>query len=196
MRVYTIRFLKTTKVMRRLLSVLCSNLASMRSVFDDPLSFIRQRHTRISMAMTFVELLVVVAMVGTLAAIGVPAYNNYIDKVKTHQCIEDIRFIEAALKAYRNEHGTFPETLDPIPQAQILDPWDNSYVYFKIEGKTNAEKQANCRHLGTMIPMNNDFDLCSMGKGGKYNRNITTQKAQDDIIRLNDGAYVGLVSEY
>jgi general secretion pathway protein G len=146
--------------------------------------------------MTLVELLTVVAMLGTLLAIGVPAYNNYIYKVHIHQAIEDIRFIEAALRAYRNEHGTFPETLDQIPPAQISDPWNQQYLYFKIEGKTKSEKRSKCRHLGTMIPMNNDFDLCSIGEGGKYNRNITTKNAQDDIIRLNDGAYVGLVSEY
>jgi general secretion pathway protein G len=168
----------------------------MRSVFANILSFIRQRHSRTSLAMTLVELLIVVAMVGTLLAIGVPAYNNYIDKVKNHQAIEDIRFIAAALKIYRTENGTFPETLDQVPPTQILGPWDHPYVYFKIEGKTKAEKQSKCRHLGTMIPMNNDFDLCSMGKDGKYNRNITTKQARDDIIRLNDGAYVGLVSEY
>lgn len=196
MRIDIIRSLKHMKFIRRFLSVLYTNPTSMRSMVVNPFSVIRQRHTNISMAMTLVELLVVVAMLGTLAAIGVPAYTNYIDKVNNHQAIEDILFIAAALKAYRNEHGTFPETLDPIPQAQILDPWDHSYVYFKIEGKTKAQKQSKCRHLGTFIPMNNDFDLCSMGKGGKYNRNITTQKAQDDIIRLNDGAYVGLVSEY
>jgi general secretion pathway protein G len=195
-RVYTILFLKSTKYMRRLLSVLCSNLASMRSVFDDPRSFIRQRHTRISIAMTLVELLIVVAMVGTLAAIGVPAYNNYIDKTRNHQAIEDIRFIEAAIKMFRTERGDLPDSLDQVPSTQLSDPWDNTYRYFRIAGRPEHEVKGKWRMDHSQVPVNSDFDLYSMGKDGRSNPRFTAQMSRDDIVRANDGAYVGSVLDY
>jgi general secretion pathway protein G len=160
------------------------------------LSSIHQRHSRISPAMTLVELLIVMAMVGTLMAIGVPAYNNYIDKAKNSQAIEDIRFIEAAIKMYRTENGTFPETLDLVRSANLSDPWSNPYQYLKIEGKDKNEIEGKWRKDHFNVPVNSDFDLYSMGKDGKSKSPFTAQASRDDIVRANDGAYVGLVSDY
>ena len=182
--------------MQRFIAAFLNACLIVPPVSTNTLSFIHQRHKWISTAMTLVELIVVMAMIGTVVSIGVPTYTNYIDKVHNSQAIEDIRFIEAALKVYRTDHGTFPDTLDQVPLTQRLDPWNHPYGYFRIEGRSEQEKQQNCRHLGYCIPLNNDFDLYSMGKNGKTNRNLPAKKTRDDIIRLHDGAYVGLVSEY
>jgi general secretion pathway protein G len=146
--------------------------------------------------MTLVELLIVMAMVGTLMAIGVPAYTNYIDKAKSSQAIEDIRFIEAAIKMYRTDNGTFPETLDQVPSTKLLDPWHHPYQYLKIEGKDKNEIKGKWRKDHFNVPVNSDFDLYSMGKDGKSKSPFTAQASRDDIVRANDGAYVGLVSDY
>jgi general secretion pathway protein G len=45
-------------------------------------------------------------------------------------------------------------------------------------------------------PLNKDYDLLSMGKDGKTDTKIWKKNALDDIIRCNDGAYIGLASEY
>jgi general secretion pathway protein G len=159
-------------------------------------SFIRQRRRWIAPAMTLVELVIVMAMVGTLAAIGVPAYNNYIEKVKNSQAIEDIRFIEAAIKVFLTEHEVFPDTLDQVPSAQLLDPWDNPYQYLRIEGKDKNEIKGKWRKDHFNVPVNSDFDLYSMGKDGESKSPFTAKASRDDIVRASDGAYVGLVSEY
>jgi len=144
--------------------------------------------------MTLVELLVVVAMVGTLMAIGVPAYNNYIDKAKNSQAIEDIRFIEAAIKMYRTEKGTFPETLDLVRSAGLLDPWENPYQYLRILPPTPPIGKQRKDHNN--VPVNSDFDLYSMGKDGDSQPPFTAGKSRDDIVRANDGTYVGLALDY
>jgi len=180
--------------MRRLIATLYSTTLSMRSVFANILSFIRQRHTRISPAMTLVELLIVVAIVGTLMAIGVPAYNNYIDKTKNSHAIEDIRFIEAAIKMYRTENGMFPETLDLVRSANLLDPWENPYRYLRILPPTPPTGQQRKDH--NMVPVNSDFDLYSMGKDGRSAPAFTSALSRDDIVRANEGAYVGLALDY
>ena len=146
--------------------------------------------------MTLVELVIIMAIVGTLIAIIVPAYNNYIDKVKNSQAIEDIRFIEAAIKLYYTDNKQFPETLDLVESTSRLDPWGNPYKYLKIEGKAVNEVQGKWRKDHFNVPVNSDFDLYSMGKDGKSKSPFTAQHSRDDIVRANDGAYVGLVSEY
>jgi general secretion pathway protein G len=42
-----------------------------------------------------------------------------------------------------------------------------------------------------LVPINSDFDLYSMGKDGESVPPLTAQKSRDDIIRANDGAYIG-----
>ena len=43
-----------------------------------------------------------------------------------------------------------------------------------------------------LVPINSDFDLYSMGKDGKSQMPLTAKDSRDDIIRANDGAYIGL----
>ena len=45
-------------------------------------------------------------------------------------------------------------------------------------------------------PINCDYDLYSVGKDGKSEAPLTAKVSQDDIIRANNGGYVGLVSNY
>ena len=47
-----------------------------------------------------------------------------------------------------------------------------------------------------MVPVNSDYDLYSMGRDGKSNAPFTAKMSRDDIVRANDGQFVGLASEY
>lgn len=146
--------------------------------------------------MTVLELLIVMAILGTLAAIGVPAYTNYLDKTRNEQAIEDIRFIDAALKMYLMNRGVLPDTLNQVPSAQLLDPWGNPYSYFRILGRSEKEIKQGSRKDHFTHPINTDFDLYSMGKDGKSMLPLTAHQSRDDIVRANDGAFLGLASEY
>lgn len=41
-------------------------------------------------------------------------------------------------------------------------------------------------------PINSDYDLYSRGKDGESVEPLTAQKSHDDVIRANDGAFIGL----
>ena len=45
-------------------------------------------------------------------------------------------------------------------------------------------------------PINSDYDLYSMGKDGETVLPLTARKSHDDVIRANDGSFVGLAVEF
>ena len=103
------------------------------------------RHAR---AFTLVEVLVVVAILGILAALVVPRIMDRPDEAKRVAARADIGAIVQALKLYRLDNGTYPSTdqglvalvqrptTNPAPSnwKQYLDrlpkdPWGGDYQY-------------------------------------------------------------------
>jgi general secretion pathway protein G len=147
-------------------------------------------------ALTLVELLLAIAILATLSAIAVPTYNNYIDKARNSTAIADIRGIEGGILRFQVERGVPPDTLAQAGLPTKLDPWGNPYRYTRLAGLSKKEQDAKCRWNKFEKPLNEDFDLYSMGKDGETKPKITAKDSHDDIIRAGGGAYVGLASEY
>jgi len=99
------------------------------------------------------------------------------------------------IQAYNIDHDSYPETLEDLGLKTPQDPWGNPYQYLKIEG---SEKKGvgNMRKDHNMVPVNSDFDLYSKGKDGKSQTPFTSKASRDDIVRANNGRYIGLVSDY
>ena len=57
---------------------------------------------------TIVELLIVIVIIGILAAISIVAYNGVTQKARDDQRISDARNIVNAAAAYQSENGTWP----------------------------------------------------------------------------------------
>ena len=142
------------------------------------------------------EDLVVIAIAVALSAIVVPIYQSYMDEVRLSNARKDIALISLHLERYRTENrGKLPDTLAPTPAGTMKDPWGNPYQYLNIEdaagpGLGNVRKDKN------LVPLNTDFDLYSMGKDGASKPPLTAAASHDDIVRANNGGYVGLASEY
>jgi len=147
-------------------------------------------------AFTLVELLIAVAIVGTLSAVAVPTYNNYAAEQRDSTAIADIRKIEGGIERFMMERGRPPNTLAEAGLPTLNDPWGHPYMYVRIGGLTKAEQDAKCRWNKFDKPLNEDYDLYSMGKDGKTMPKTTHADSHDDIIRANGGAYVGLASDY
>jgi general secretion pathway protein G len=147
-------------------------------------------------AFTLVELLLVVAIIGTLSAIAVPTYNNYIDESRNSTAIVDIQKIEGGIVRFEAERGRPPDTLAEAGLPTPLDPWGNPYRYMRIQGLSQHDMDAKCRWDKYDKPLNYDFDLYSMGKDGRTKPKLTDKESHDDIIYAHGGTYVGLASEY
>jgi len=141
---------------------------------------------------TLIELLIVIAILGTLAAIAVPAYSSYVYKAQITRCMAEIRMLEKEIKAYEADNDSFPNTLNHIGQGSLLDPWGNPYQYLVVAGTPPGQ----LRKDRWLVPLNSDFDLYSMGRDGQSQPPLTAHHSHDDIIRANDGGYLGIASEY
>ena len=150
---------------------------------------------------TLVELLIAIAIVGILSAIAIPNYLRYLEKNKEITAISDIVTIAGKLKGIMMEN---PEAL-PAGLAQInvgnylplIDPWGNPYQYLRLYGLTKPQAlAAGCRRKQNITPVSTDFDLYSMGPDGVTEVNLKSAKAKDDIVRGDDGAYVGVANGF
>ena len=47
-----------------------------------------------------------------------------------------------------------------------------------------------------LVPINSTYDLYSVGKDGKTVAALTAKASKDDIVRANDGAFIGLAVKY
>ena len=142
---------------------------------------------------TFIELITVIAIIATLAAIAVPSYISYLERAKTTQTVAEFKDIEKAVFVFKAENGRFPDTLAEAGLGNPLDPWGNPYVYYPMD---NVPKGVKIRKDKSLHPVNTDFDLYSMGADGKSVAPFTAKASQDDIVRANNGSYIGLVSNY
>ena len=142
---------------------------------------------------TLIELMVVIAIVGLLASIGIPVYSNSIEKAKITKAIGDIYVLEKEIIAYASSNDRYPGSLTDINRGKLKDPWGNSYRYTNIEAVKGLGKLRKDRFL---VPLNSDFDLYSAGKDGKTQAPLTAAASHDDIIRASNGDYVGIASAY
>jgi general secretion pathway protein G len=147
---------------------------------------------------TVIEALIAVAIVGIISTIAIPSFMKYLEKNKEATAISDINAISWKLKAIMAEDPTaLPAGLSTINFGQVLnltDPWGNPYRYLPIYG--HPENLNDVRKDHNLHPINSDFDMYSMGPDGESNLPLTNQKSRDDIIRANDGAFVGKASVY
>jgi general secretion pathway protein G len=140
---------------------------------------------------TLIELMLVVAIIATLAAIAVPSYKAFVDKARITRAIAEIKNLESELTASELD-GSLPASLAEIGKGNLRDPWGNPYQYQNF----NLVPKGHWRKDRFLVPINSSFDLWSMGPDGESAPPLTAKKSRDDIIRANDGVYVGPASRY
>lgn len=68
---------------------------------------------------TLIEVLVVIVIIGILATVGIPTYQNFIEDSKSRVCQNNLLTLKAALDIYVVENGVVPADLTKIPAATI-----------------------------------------------------------------------------
>ncbi len=154
----------------------------------------RRRHTKED-GFTLIEVLICLAILGTLAMIIIPNYLSYRNRAMITVAIQDLRKIQDAILIYNIDKGEFPNSLEEIHLDHMKDPWGNPYQYLRIDG-ADLKGKGKMRKDHSLVPVNSDFDLYSMGPDGKSQPPFTAKASQDDIVRAGDGGYFGSASDY
>ena len=148
---------------------------------------------RAQRAFSILELLTAVAVGGLMLAIGVPSYQAYVQRGKVAAATADIVQISSAISRYQFIHESPPPDLAAIGFDTLLDPWGRPYAYLSFAGLKGKGKMRKDKNL---VPINTQYDLYSVGADGKSQAPLTAAASRDDVVMANDGAYIGLASNY
>jgi general secretion pathway protein G len=141
---------------------------------------------------TLLELTLVIALAGLLAGVAVPAYRGVVERARVNRAIADIGEITLQLYRWETNVGAFPPTLAAAGLDNRLDPWGQPYFYLEL----STANPGDARKDKNLVPINTDFDLYSAGKDGQTAKPLTAQKSRDDVVRANNGAFIGLAQNY
>lgn len=122
---------------------------------------------------TLIEILVVVAIIGMLGAVAVPAYMSHLKEARVEAARETIKGVETALEMYSIKHGgRYPDSLDvltqgtededPLLKGDYVDPWGTEIKYEK-----RGKKQPLLTSAGEDEAFGTDDDLTNMDKKKK-----------------------------
>ena len=158
---------------------------------------IRGRRRSGSAGFTLIEVLIGIGIVAVLVTIAYPLYTSYVYKANIVHTIGEIKDISEAIELYVMDNKAYPDDLTPVNYATLLDPWGSLYQYINIDNQlAQGKKNPKCRKDQQVHPLNTDYDLYSMGKDRDSQLPLTAKASRDDIIRANNGEYIGLASDF
>lgn len=140
---------------------------------------------------TLVELVIVLAVIATLSTIAVLVYRDVSERAKIARAVADIATLDGEISTFEMTNERLPNDLAEIGRATLLDPWGNPYQYLNFALGVGQPRKDLALH-----PLNTEFDLYSKGKDGQSQAPLTANVSRDDIIRANDGQYIGLAANY
>jgi general secretion pathway protein G len=143
-------------------------------------------------AFTIIELLITISILGVLASITVPIYMQYKVKLNNAIAVTDIINIQVAVDSYFQAKDVYPNALTDIGMDLLLDPWEAPYEYLNLAGVPIGQMRKD----QALVPINSDYDLYSKGPDGASVKPLTAAASRDDIVRANNGSFIGLASDY
>lgn len=145
---------------------------------------------------SILEILIVITILSILISIASPAYENYRSSRDLQQVKEDILAIQTLIDGFYVQHNRFPDTLADINAQQMRDPWEQPYHYLNIRSYDRKSSEEMIRRDKQLKPVNSDYDLYSSGEDRLSRPPFTAKVSLDDIVRCNNGGYIGRAADY
>ncbi len=141
------------------------------------------------------DLMIVLVILSLLAAVAAPSYKQFVLRAKNARAIGDIGSMSMEIGKFRlNNNDQAPNSLNELPMEIPLDPWGNPYQYLNL--MTAGPGKGDFRKDGKLNPINTDFDLWSFGADGESASPLSAFVSRDDIVRANNGTFIGLGEDY
>jgi len=129
---------------------------------------------------------------GTVTVMAVPTFFRSIQETAIKRVIVDLQTLQFQIDVYERLHERLPDTLDDIQGGNRFDHWGHPYEYLPNTSKSWNGKSRKDHNL---VPLNSDYDLYSVGPDGESRPPLTAKASRDDIVRSDDGRYIGPVLE-
>jgi len=104
------------------------------------------RRRRAARGMTLIEIMVVITILGLIAAAVAVNVMGRLSEAKVSQAATDLHTLETCLDLYKIDKGRYPTTEEGLAavvaagkcKANIQDPWKHDYVYI-FPGQVHPE---------------------------------------------------------
>ncbi len=141
------------------------------------------------------DLMIAVVILALLVAVAIPSYKQFVVRAKNARAIGDIATMSIEIDRFGlKNNGALPNSLNELSMEIPLDPWKVPYQYLNILAA--GPGKGGLRKDGKLNPLNSDFDLYSMGDDGDSAAPLSANPSRDDIVRANNGAFIGLGEDY
>jgi general secretion pathway protein G len=118
---------------------------------------------------TLIEIMVVVIIIGLLAAVIVPQVVDKVDQAKVTRAKADIQALEAALTMFRLDNSRYPTT-DQGLSSLVTQPTDPSIRHWRPGGyvpRLSKDPWGYDYQYTSPGTHNKDYDLYSLGADGQ-----------------------------
>jgi general secretion pathway protein G len=118
---------------------------------------------------TLIEIMVVVIIIGLLAAVIVPQVIDKVDQARTTKAKADIQSIETALTMFRLDNSKYPTT-DQGLQALVVQPTDPSIRHWRPGGyiqRVSKDPWGNDYQYVYPGTHGKEYDLFTLGSDGQ-----------------------------
>ena len=139
-------------------------------------------------AVTLLELLIVVIIIGILASISLPVMTKTIEKATTAEVVANLNLIWAAEKDYFLDHNTFTDGM-----GELNIEVESHYFDYSIEGIIEWEEdgriQRRARRVDEEVIMNNFIAIAQRRNNAPHPYNTYWYRISKDGIIYSNGPF-------